>query len=445
MKKLLCVLIAATLVSALFLLPASANAKVVNFEVKGDNVAPLASDNLAELYDGAILSEADATAGDYNKAGIVLIQNKTPKEAVDCTIIFELETAQVIDTVYLYWFCHGNSMIGLPTDGALIVGTTTDLNAGFSEAAYEMDSTIAELTASFQRETAIELEAPVTAKYVSVTFTMGVHGYTGGNWDEKPCWEWVALTEVSAGLKAESDNGGGMGEVSQEESIDLDDIEPIVEIPAGVSFIKHVPFNKSIVTDSNTIITDPTNLSAYNVAWSACVLLRPTETEGQYSVVAVKGADGNYDFAFEGVQEGDIALAVHGESTEPAANKAALAALVEGDIVYFAGYDMANQTHETGAVVYYAVPAAGGEDTSDEVSDEVSEESTPADDESVPADDESTPADDSSAPATSDTDASDDKADEKSGNAGLIIGIVAGVVVIAVVVVVVVVVLKKKK
>ena len=431
MKKLLCVLIAATLVSALFLLPASANAKVINFEVKGDNVAPLASDNLAELYDGAILSEADATAGDYNKAGIVLIQNKTPKEAVDCTIIFELETAQVIDTVYLYWFCHGNSMIGLPTDGALIVGTTTDLNAGFSEAAYEMDSSIADLTASFQRETAIELEAPVTAKYVSVTFTMGIHGNTGGNWDEKPCWEWVALTEVSAGLKAESGNGGEMGEVSQEESVDLKDIEPIVEIPAGASYIKHVPFNKSIVTDSNTIITDPSNLAAYNVAWSGCVLLRPTETEGQYSVVEVYTGVGDYEFAFTDVQEGDIALAVHGESTEPAANKAALVALVAGDIVYFAGYNFKEQTHETGAVVYYAVPAAGGEDTSDEVSDEVSEESTPADD--------------SSAPATSDTDASDDKADEKGGNAGLIIGIVAGVVVIAVVVVVVVVVLKKKK
>ena len=444
MKKLLCVLIAATLVSALFLLPASANAKVVNFEVKGDNVAPLASDNLAELYDGAILSEADATAGDYNKAGIVLIQNKTPKEAVDCTIIFELETAQVIDTVYLYWFCHGNSMIGLPTDGALIVGTSTDGNA-FQEAAYEMDSTIAELTESFQRETAIELEAPVTAKYVSVTFTMGIHGNTGGNWDEKPCWEWVALTEVSAGLKAESGNGGEMGEVSQEESVDLKDIEPIVEIPAGASYIKHVPFNKSIVTDSNTIITDPSNLAAYNVAWSGCVLLRPTETEGQYSVVEVYTGTGDYEFAFTDVQEGDIALAVHGESTEPAANKAALVALVAGDIVYFAGYNFKEQTHETGAVVYYAVPAAGGEDTSDEVSDEVSEESTPADDESVPADDESTPADDSSAPATSDTDASDDKADEKGGNAGLIIGIVAGVVVIAVVVVVVVVVLKKKK
>lgn len=439
MKKLLCVLIAATLVSALFLIPASANAKVINFEVKGDNVAPLASDNLAELYDGAILSEADATAGDYNKAGIVLIQNKTPKEAVDCTIIFELETAQVIDTVYLYWFCHGNSMIGLPTDGALIVGTSTDGNA-FQEAAYEMDSTIADLTASFQLETAIELEAPVTAKFVSVSFTMGVHGYTGGNWDDKPCWEWVGLTEVSAGLKAEVDNGGGMGQVSQEPEENLDDIEPIVEIPAGASFIKHVPFNKSIVTDSNTIITDPTNLAAYNVAWSGCVLLRPTENEGQYSVVEVYTATGDYEFAFTDVQEGDIALAVHGESTEPAANKAALVALTAGDIVYFAGYDMANQTHETGAVVYYAVPSVDPEVSEPEDESEPADDSTPVED-SEPADESES---ESSVPATSDTDASDDKADEKGGNAGLIIGIVAGVVVIAVVVVVVIV-LKKKK
>lgn len=437
MKKLLCVLIAVTLISALFLIPASAETNVVSIEFKGDSIKPLASDDPAQLYDGAILSEADATACDFNKAGILLIQNTTCTSGTpaECTIVFELDSVQSIDTVSLYWFCHGNSMIGLPTDGALIVGTSVDGN-GFTEDAYEMDSTIEDITASFQRATIIDLGAPVDAKYVSVSFNMGLHGYTGGDWDTKVCWEWVGLTEVGASLKSAGDENS-FTETSQEESVDLDSIEPIVEIPEGAKYIKHVPFNKSIVTDSNTIITDPTNLAAFNVAWASCALLRPTEVEGEYSVVAVKSADGNYEFTFgDAVAEGDIAFAVHGESTEAAANSEALAALVEGDIVTFAGYNFEEQTFETGAVVYYAVPAE-----IPDVSEPEDESSEPADESSEPADESSEPADeDSSAPAVSE----DDQTEEKDGNPGLIIGIVVAVVVVAAIVVVVVVAKKKK-
>ncbi len=439
MKKTLIVLLILSLVSALFLVPASAKGTVVNLEIKGDNVAPRASDKLEVLYDGSILSDSDASANDFNKKGIVLIQNKNcaSEDLTEVTIVFELDSLQSIDSVYINWYVYANAMIGLPHENSLIIGTSADGNA-FHEDVYTMEGEIVNVTdPSFQLETVIRLNAAVDAKYVSICFSMGPNGQA---WDGKPSWEWVGLTEVGAGLQSE-EGDNDYEEVSQEESVNIDDIEPIVEIPEGAKYIKHVPFNQSIVTDSNTIITDPTNLAAFNVAWSACVLLRPTDVEGEYSVVAVKAADGDYEFAFADVAEGDIALAVHGEGTETLANRDALAALVEGDIVTFAGYNFEEQTFETGAVVYYAVPS----ETPD-VSDP--ETSTPADDSSEPADDSSEPADESSKPANNDSsapDTSDDASEEKGGNTGLIIGIVVAVVVVVAIVVVVVVVAKKKK
>ena len=432
MKKLLCAIIAVALVSALFLIPVSAESNVIGVEFKGDYIKPLAADDPAQLYDGSVLSDADAAASDFNKPGILLVQNTNcnSEEPSECTIIFELDSLQSIDTVYINWYVYCNAMIGLPQDNALIVGTSKD-GVAFNEIAWTMEGEV-DLTTSYQIETVVDLGATVDAKFVSVSFFMGPNGQ---GWD-KVSWEWIGLTELGAGLKSEG--GNQYEEVSTEESVNLDDIDPIVEVPAGATMVKHSPFNTPIVTDSTTIITDLSDLAKYNVAWSACVLLRPTETEGQYSVVEVKTADGDYEFAFTDVQEGDIAFAAHGEGTEGVARRDALAALVEGDIVTFAGYNFAEETFETGAVVYYAVPAEKPDEPSEEPSDDSSE---PADesveDESTPADDDKS--EDASVPATG-----DDKSDE-GGNTGLIIGIVAGVVAVIAVVVVVVIVAKKKK
>lgn len=70
------------------------------------------------------------------------------------------------------------------------------------------------------------------------------------------------------------------------------------------------------------------------------------------------------------------------------------------------------------------------------------EESVP--EESTPVTDESEEVEDTSVPATDASDVSEDKADDKGGNTGLIIGIVIGVIAI-IAVVVVIVLLKKKK
>ena len=433
MKKLLCAIIAVALVSALFLIPAFAESNVIGVEFKGDYIKPLAADDPAQLYDGTILSAADAAEGDFNLPGIFLVQNTNcmSEEPSECTIIFELDSLQSIDTVYINWYVYCNAMIGLPQDNALIVGTSKD-GVTFNEIAWTMEGEV-DLTASYQIETVVDLGATVDAKYVSVSFFMGPNGQ---GWD-KVSWEWIGLTELGAGLKSEG--GNQYEEVSTEEPVNLDDIEPIVEVPAGATMVKHSPFNTSIETDATTIITDLSDLAKYNVAWSACVLLRPTETEGQYSVVEVKTADGDYEFAFTDVQEGDIAFAAHGESTEGVARRDALQGLVAGDIVYFAGYNFAEETFETGAVVYYAVPAEKPDEPSEEPSEDPSEE--PSEDESVPADEnESTPADEST-PVVDNSEAGE----EDGGNTGLIIGIVAGVVAVIAIVVVVVIVVKKKK
>ena len=442
MKKLIPVFIVLSLVFALLIVPTSAKGKIVNVTITGENVAPRASDKLEMLYDGTILSEADATAMNFTKKGIVLIQNKTRTSEVpsECTIVFELDTLQDIDTVYINWYVYGNAMIGLPYENSLIVGTSADGNA-FNEIAWTMEGE-ADLDSSSQIETVIDLGSTVKAKYVSISFAMGPNGM---GWADAVSWEWVGLTELGAGLKADEILGGGYGEVSQEPVIDLDDIEPIVEVPAGAKFIKHVPFNTSITGGSSTIITDPTTVQTYNVAWSTTALLRPTETAGEYEVVSTMWVNGDYDFTYtaEDFEEGDIVLAVHGDDTAVAgsvANRDALTALVAGDIVTFAGYDFKAGTFETGAVVYYAVPA----ETPD-VS-ETPDESTPADesvtDESTPAD-ESEKADESVAD-TSVADTSKDNS-EKGGKLGLILGIAGGVVAAAVIVVVVVIVVKKKK
>ena len=210
-----------------------------------------------------------------------------------------------------------------------------------------------------------------------------------------------------------------------------------VEIPEGAINLGKVPLNTGITTGSTTIVTDPSIIHNYNVKWTACALLRPTETEGEYEVVATKWLDGDDSFLFEEAEEGDVVLSVHGDDDADGskANREALAALPAGSIVTAVGYDFAKITAADDAVVFF-VPAT----VEDEVSETPDESSEVPSDESAPeADDKS---EDASVPAT---DGSETPADDEGGNTGLIIGIVVGVVAVAVIVVVVIVVSKKKK
>ena len=210
-----------------------------------------------------------------------------------------------------------------------------------------------------------------------------------------------------------------------------------VEIPEGAINLGKVPLNTGITTGSTTIVTDPSIIHNYNVKWTACALLRPTETEGESEVVATKWLDGDDSFLFEEAEEGDVVLSVHGDDDADGtkANREALAALPAGSIVTAVGYDFAKITAADDAVVFF-IPAT----VEDEVSETPDESSEVPSDESAPeADDKS---EDASVPAT---DGSETPSDDEGGNTGLIIGIVAGVVAVAVIVVVVIVVSKKKE
>ena len=210
-----------------------------------------------------------------------------------------------------------------------------------------------------------------------------------------------------------------------------------ITVPEGAVNYGKVSLNTSIVAGAITFVTDPAVMQNYNVKWTSCALLRPTETEGEYAVVAVQWLNGDDTFLFADAAEGDVVLSVHSDpSVEGSdANKAALDALKAGDIVYAPGYNFADMTAADNAVVYL-LPA--------EADDEVSE--TP-DDESVT--DESTPADESEKAdeSVADTSVADESKDdsEKGGKLVLILGIAGGVVAVAVIVVVVIVVAKKKK
>ncbi|MBR6506964.1 MAG: hypothetical protein IKT37_05125 [Clostridia bacterium] len=449
-KRILSVLIVLAVICALFIIPADAKANVKSVWFEGEHVKLRAGANVDLLCDNKILSDENAQAKDFNKEGIVLVQNTNMMDAENNTIAtmyFELDTLQNIDSVYITWYVYHQAIIGLPHNNNLIIGYSEDGETYIEIGAYDFEGETDPDT-SFQLETTIRLGQTVKAKYVSVSFEYGPNNQDG--W-YCPMWEWVGFTEVGAGLMVDEVLGGGYDEVS-EDNTPLDQIEPIVEIPEGYVALKHAKFNTSITTGSYTIITDPAAMQSYNVKWTACALLRPTKVEGEFSVVEVKWLNGDEAFVFADAAEGDIVLSVHGDDAADGtkANREALAALSAGNIVTFAGYNFEELSFERGAVVYFKNYNASIGDTSetpddtssDNVSDEVSEtpdESSESEDESAPAD-ESVPADEST-PVVDNSEAGE----EDVGYTGLIIGIVAGVVVIAAVAVVVVIVVKKKK
>lgn len=454
-KRILGIILVLALVCALFAIPAEAKAKVKNVWFEGEHVQVRAGADLSLLCDNKILSEENAAAQDFKKDGIVLVQNTNMHDTennTEATIYFELDTLQDIDSVYITWYVYHNAVIGLPHNNNLIIGYSADGNAYTEIGAYDFEGET-DPEASFQLETTIRLGQTVKAKYVSVTFEYGPHGQSGWHC---PMWEWVGFTEVGAGMMIDEVLDGGYDEVS-EDNTPLDQIEPIVPIPEGAVYFKHAEFNESITTGSYTIITDPSTMQDYNVKWTSCALLRPTDKAEEYTVVASKWMNGDDTFTFAEAAEGDIVLSVHGddEADGTKAKREAVAALTADTVVTFAGYNFAERSYERGAVVYFVLNTESGDTDASETPDEesVTDESVPVDDESAPADDESLPADkDESVPAEESVsdEASEPVSDSQASvsviGIGLIIGIIVAVLaVVAIVVVVVIIIINKKK
>ncbi len=450
MKKLLGILIAISLISALFVIPASARATVVDAWVEGDDVAFRASDPIEELFDGKTLSAVDAAASNFDLPGIVLLQNKAPTDEnhiTNATVYFEMDAAQQIDTVYITWYLYNNAIIGLPMDNIVSISTSVDGEEYTPAGEYYFDDPFGgevDVTQTCQFEAKIRLDSAVNAKYVSFSFDFGPHGQDGW-WC--PMWEWVGLTELSAGMQADEVN-----EESKEEILPPPDIDR-TKIPADAYVLDEVPFNDTIGAGECTVVLDINSVNVYNPKWCGNVQLRPTGTEGVYSVVEVVQGTGG-DIAFADVQEGDIALLVHGDDTVEGSmeNKAAVLALAAGDTVTFMGYDFVNGLIASNAAIYFKVPAENTDDSSapeaslpdDTSKDESTTESEP---ENTSEDTTSTPADtskndasaDTSGENTSKTDASSDDTskaeDEQDGFPWLVVGIAAAVAVVVAVVV----------
>lgn len=130
MKKVICAIIVTALISALFVLPASAKGTVVNAWLgESDLIGTRTTDSITEIYDGKNLTDAEVARGDFNVDGIFLIQNKgmmdDTKNTV-CDLYFELDSVQDIDTVYISWFVYHMAIIGLPHNNSLNISYSTD-------------------------------------------------------------------------------------------------------------------------------------------------------------------------------------------------------------------------------------------------------------------------------------------------------------------------------
>ena len=194
--------------------------------------------------------------------------------------------------------------------------------------------------------------------------------------------------------------------------------------------------NIGITGEMAYIYNDPSAISGNNNNWATSILLAPVEGEdGYYTVVETKTGSGEaYSFDSE-IADGMIAYIAHSDGEGAGADRsAATKALVVGDKVGLFGVDL-----EAGALTYknatlYVVPAETGDESS-EVVDESSEAVSEEESSEAVSEEEST--------ATSTTTSeSTDTTDEESSSAWIWIVIA---VVAVVVVVVVVIVIKKKK
>ncbi|MBO7216368.1 MAG: hypothetical protein J6V84_05155, partial [Clostridia bacterium] len=159
MKKLLSVLIVLSLACALLILPADAKATVKNVWFEGEHVKLRAGANVNLLRDNKILSEENATAKDFNKSGIVLVQNTNMMDAENntvATMYFELDILQNIDSVYITWYVYHQAIIGLPHNNNLIIGYSEDGETYTEIGAYDFEGETDPDT-SFQLETTIRL------------------------------------------------------------------------------------------------------------------------------------------------------------------------------------------------------------------------------------------------------------------------------------------------
>lgn len=197
----------------------------------------------------------------------------------------------------------------------------------------------------------------------------------------------------------------------------------------------------SISSEMAYLYTDPSAIATMNTKWATSVLLAPVEgEEGVYTVKEViVGAGEDIAFTTE-ITEGMLAYSAHSDGEKEGADRknAATALVVDSQVKLF-GVDLeAADTLYTNAMIY--VLGENGGETSGETSEEVSVDESSEATSSEATSSEAASEAESSTTATESSEA--DKADE--GGLGVWLWVIIGVVVVAIAVVVFVV-LKKKK
>ncbi|MBO7215586.1 MAG: hypothetical protein J6V84_01155, partial [Clostridia bacterium] len=79
---------------------------------------------------------------DFNKSGIVLVQNTNMMDAENntvATMYIELDSVQNIDTVYLTWYVYHDAIIGLPVNNNLIIGYSENGETYTEVGAYDFE------------------------------------------------------------------------------------------------------------------------------------------------------------------------------------------------------------------------------------------------------------------------------------------------------------------
>ena len=496
MKKLLAFLLAATMLCAMFVIP-SAAADNVNYEEEFNFISK------APTIDGEVKTGeyGKLPVHSYPEDKSQFVDNEHNQYA-ESDWDFEFYGAWDMDYLYLAWVLNTETHIAIPeqdfngdgvwdsndygymwqyscvqfilTPGEPVKGTTTfqtgDYSGDYLEAGLALTAEgeqirvawnkpvnassleVNDWTAVIKRDdaaktTTYEVRIPWEKTGLSKVSNDAKFGFTyavaAQDYNAKP-----GMIEWQNGMltKKDADSAAAIalvGHVIDKEPLPVEPTKEAGELPAEAADKIQLVIDgvdKTITSEMAYLMTNPANLAGKNTKWASNVLLAPVEGEaGYYTVVEnVQGAGEDVVFTSE-ITDGMLCLSVHSDGTGAGADrKAAAAALAAGDKVALFGVDLDKKdTLYTNSMLYVVEAGAGeGEGENSDVSDESSEvvdESSAVESSAV----------ESSAAESSTATSSTSSAAEEGGNAGLIIGIIAGVVVIAAVVVVLL--LKKKK
>lgn len=150
----------------------------------------------------------------------------------------------------------------------------------------------------------------------------------------------AVMTMVGSG---EGQQNVDIGVVSREDM-------PHGDLPEGLeeSLMQITLLNQAVTSEKTSLVTNPAKINDYNPNYAYTMLLRPAEAndglEGYYTVVeGVSGPGSAIQFVNE-VQEGDIALLLHTDSSDSTTDQAQAVALAKtleaGQLVYLHGVEM---------------------------------------------------------------------------------------------------------